>query len=272
MKDKNLAGILALFFGWLGIHRFYLGQVGLGILYIMFFWISWMFSLVDAIIFFSMDKDDFDIKYNREFYKVVRRERDSESDHNREKYRSRRMSEAQQRKAQERTPQKPREFQTEQAGGRKHNPYKQSGIIKFRDFDYQGAIKDFEKALEIDPKDVAIHFNLACAFSLDEKTDKSLFHLDKAVELGFNDFDRIKEHDALAFLRIQKEFESFEKNGYRLEDKLDLNITLSEDKPLIDTSEDLLQQLNKLAELKEKGLLSQEEFERQKQKLLNKND
>ena len=66
MKDKNVAGILALFFGWLGIHRFYLGQIGLGILYMFFFWVSWIIALIDAIAFFAMDKVEFDEKYNLE--------------------------------------------------------------------------------------------------------------------------------------------------------------------------------------------------------------
>ena len=36
------------------------------------------------------------------------------------------------------------------------------------------------------------------------------------------------------------------------------------------TEDDLLQQLKKLGDLKEKGLLTNEEFERQKQKLLRR--
>ena len=78
MKDKNVAGILALFFGSIGVHRFYVGQVGLGILYILlfpFFGLSFFLSLIDAIVFFSQDKDAFDLKYNKSYYKAVRKER-----------------------------------------------------------------------------------------------------------------------------------------------------------------------------------------------------
>ena len=70
MKDKNVAALFALFFGIFGIHRFYLGQVGRGILYLMFFWffgITAIIGLIDAIIFFSMDNDEFDYKYNRNY-------------------------------------------------------------------------------------------------------------------------------------------------------------------------------------------------------------
>jgi len=43
--------------------------------------------------------------------------------------------------------------------------------------------------------------------------------LDKATALGFSDFGKIKTHDALAYLRIQDEFEDFEKNRYRIGQK-----------------------------------------------------
>ena len=143
---------------------------------------------------------------------------------------------------------------------------KSSGIEKFKDYDYQGAIEDFQKGLELSPDDVTLHFNLACSYSLTEQTEKSFYHLDRAVTLGFNDYNRIKTHDALAFLRIQPDFEAFEKNNYRLspnlkavkEEVLDLNET-----------GDLLEQLKRLGELRERGLLSDEEFIKEKKKLLN---
>jgi TM2 domain-containing membrane protein YozV len=37
-KNATTAVLLALFLGGLGAHKFYLGKVGLGILYIVFFW------------------------------------------------------------------------------------------------------------------------------------------------------------------------------------------------------------------------------------------
>ena len=114
--------------------------------------------------------------------------------------------------------------------------------------------------MEIEYNDIAVHFNLACSYSLLENADKAFFHLDKAVNLGFNDFKRIKEHDALAYLRIQKEFDAFEKNGYQFEEKLEL--------PPTPDSPNLLDQLQRLADLREKGLLTEDEFESQKKKLL----
>ncbi|HEX2573335.1 MAG TPA: TM2 domain-containing protein, partial [Polyangia bacterium] len=38
MKDKNTAAILAFTLGGIGVHRFYLGQTGMGIVYLLFCW------------------------------------------------------------------------------------------------------------------------------------------------------------------------------------------------------------------------------------------
>lgn len=66
MKNKSTAAILAFFLGGIGIHRFYLGQSGLGILYLIFCWtfVPAIIALVDFIIFLTMDEDKFNMKYN----------------------------------------------------------------------------------------------------------------------------------------------------------------------------------------------------------------
>lgn len=77
MKSKSTAGWLALFLGGLGIHRFYLGQIGLGFIYVVlvFTGASLLISIVDAIIFFTMDQKVFDNKYNRPkyYYRTAKR-------------------------------------------------------------------------------------------------------------------------------------------------------------------------------------------------------
>ncbi len=265
MKRKETAGILALFLGWAGIHRFYLGQVGLGILYalLMFSGISMVLGIIDAIVFLSMDQDTFDIKYNRDYYRAVRKEHNQQDLfkpywHEPQRPRERPDYTPQQRKPEARVRPK------------KANPHKAEGIRKFKDYDYDGAVVEFEKALEIEPRDIATHFNLACAYSINERPDKAFEMLDKAVALGFDDFDRIRTHESLAYLRIQPEYDTFEAKGFRTTETNPFGEEEKKESPEKEEEEDdnLLEQLKKLAELKEKGLLSEEEFDAQKKKLL----
>ncbi len=148
----------------------------------------------------------------------------------------------------------------------KTEPLKKKGISLFKEYDYKGAIETFEEALKIDDRDPATHFNLACAHSLSEDVDEAFYHLESAVAYGFNDFRKIKEHDALAYLRIQPEFDTFEQNGFRKVSQEQIIEAPQED--LLSTKPDLLDQLKKLADLKETGILTEEEFAREKKKLL----
>ncbi len=66
MKDKNIAAILAFFLGNLGGHKFYLGQFGAGVLYLMFSWtfIPWAISFIEFIMLALMDQAEFDRRFN----------------------------------------------------------------------------------------------------------------------------------------------------------------------------------------------------------------
>ncbi|NRA48904.1 MAG: NINE protein [Phaeodactylibacter sp.] len=282
MKEKNVAGILALFLGGLGIHRFYLGQTGLGIFYMLFFWfpVMWIVGLIDAIAFFSMDNQKFDQKYNREFLYRQERERnydyrDDEAMRRMERYERRREARRERSyyRPKKRTAPKPASLPARPK--KQANPFKNTGVQKFKDYDYSGAIADFNKALEIEPRDVATHFNLACAYSINEQAEEAFKHLDLAVQFGFNDFQKIREHDKLAYLRIQDEYEAFAKNGYRMtgseaapaapESSIDKT---QSDEEVVEDHSYLLEQLKQLGDLREKGLLTEEEFAIQKKRLL----
>ncbi len=157
----------------------------------------------------------------------------------------------------------------------KSNPFKKSGIAKYKDFDLDGAIADFEQGLAISEGDVALHWNITAAYSLTEKKDKAFFHLNRAVELGFNDFEKIQSHDDLAFLRIQPEFDDFKANGYKLgaqqaQQSRESKRIAASDQDVNLTDDILLSQLNKLAELRKKGLLSEQEFVTERKKLLRR--
>ncbi|SFJ02037.1 GYF domain-containing protein [Planctomicrobium piriforme] len=65
-KDKMVAALLALLLGGLGIHRFYLGNPALGLIYLLFCWtfIPAIISLFEAIFFLCMSTSEFDAHYN----------------------------------------------------------------------------------------------------------------------------------------------------------------------------------------------------------------
>lgn len=65
-RSKTTAGLLAIFFGGIGVHRFYLGQTGMGILYLVFCWtfVPAAIGVIDGISFFNMPLQRFDAKYN----------------------------------------------------------------------------------------------------------------------------------------------------------------------------------------------------------------
>ena len=66
VKNKTTAAILALFLGGFGVHKFYLGQGGRGVLYFLFVWtfIPSLIALIEAIILFTMSDQAFNAKYN----------------------------------------------------------------------------------------------------------------------------------------------------------------------------------------------------------------
>lgn len=66
MRTKEKSILLAIFLGWLGGHKFYLGEKGKGILYLLFFWtaVPCVVSFIDAFKLVLMSEDAFNEKYN----------------------------------------------------------------------------------------------------------------------------------------------------------------------------------------------------------------
>lgn len=66
MKNKIVAGVLALFLGGFGGHKFYLGRPWQGLLYLVFCWtfVPAILALFEAIYYFAMDEQRFNEKYN----------------------------------------------------------------------------------------------------------------------------------------------------------------------------------------------------------------
>ncbi|MEM7571288.1 MAG: NINE protein [Bacteroidota bacterium] len=312
MKDKNTAAALAFFGGFIGLHKFYLEEQGAGLFYVFLTAVTVnvfrmplavLLGVIDCVMLLGMSDEDFDAKYNQ------KGERGSSSSKSREQRRRERRGggnryeryqerERQRRKAGGKTsrrasnrrvdtaPVAPRRSRNRSnTTNRRANPRVKAeleeGIRYFKDYEFDRAITAFESVLEKDPSNVAAHFNLGCSYSAEENKDKAFYHLDRAVALGFSDFERIRTHDSLAFLRIQDRFEEFAENGYRLVQDIPAPEATKGDPVAAEgtttveagtnpnaPSGDLLEQLSRLAELREKGLLTEAEFASQKKRLL----
>jgi TM2 domain-containing membrane protein YozV len=64
-KSRITAGILAILLGDFGIHKFYLGKIGQGIVYLIFCWtgIPAIIGLVEGILYLLMKDEEFTQKY-----------------------------------------------------------------------------------------------------------------------------------------------------------------------------------------------------------------
>ena len=64
-KSRITAALLAFFLGGIGAHKFYLGSIGLGILYLLFFWtfIPAVVAFIEFIIYLTMSDEAFAAKY-----------------------------------------------------------------------------------------------------------------------------------------------------------------------------------------------------------------
>ena len=64
-KSRTTAALLALFLGGLGVHKFYLGEGGSGVIYLLFCWtlIPALAAFVEALVLFGMNDTTFATKY-----------------------------------------------------------------------------------------------------------------------------------------------------------------------------------------------------------------
>jgi TM2 domain-containing membrane protein YozV len=262
-KKRIVAAILALLLGIFGVHRHYLNQRKLGIVYFVSFMLgimsegdAWFLivipaivGLLDSVLLFSMSNAEFDLKYNNiqttgpTVKQVVQQKEElieEEFDWQEEEY--------------EEEPELLSMADKAARAVRKGN--------------YNDAIEYYNYLLEDDPENKQLHFSLAVCYSMSQDAKDGFYHLGKAVEFGFDDFQKIKNHFTLAYLRSRKEFESFENQGYRL-----VSMLPSPQENLLDTETPLLlkklEKLEILGEKLDKGEISEKQFAKQKEKLLN---
>jgi len=66
-RNKIVAGILAILLGGIGIHKFYLGKNGQGILYLLFCWtfIPAVIGFIEGIMYLVMSDGEFERRYGK---------------------------------------------------------------------------------------------------------------------------------------------------------------------------------------------------------------
>ncbi|MCB0634516.1 MAG: NINE protein [Saprospiraceae bacterium] len=281
MKSKQVAGVLALLFGVFGVHRFYLGKRFWGVLHLVAFFMCFgitiasdgeapfilapaLLGFIDSILLFVMPKEEFDERYNFKYL-----DRRYEQDYTRPPVRVQRSE--------------PRALPA--APVHSERIFKKRGVEHFRRYNYEAAIENFHEALDHVYEDPITHFNLACCYSRLEEAEDALHHLNEAVAFGFKDIKKIHTHASLAFLRSTPAFENFVNNGYQLLKNPAEPVSVSQpqaavpqaepeiitkpEPPVNNLNDDLLDQIVKLGELRDMGILTEEEFSAQKQKMLN---
>lgn len=65
-RSRLVAAFLAIFFGGIGMHKFYLGKVGMGFIYILFSWtfIPALAGFIEGLSYLLMSDKDFGARYS----------------------------------------------------------------------------------------------------------------------------------------------------------------------------------------------------------------
>jgi len=281
-RNRHVAAFLGLIMGWVGIQKFYIGQIGLGVLSAVFSWtfIPMIIGFIDFIRFMIMDDQEFDNRYNNASFTTggaMHRTRNGTIVF---------------KKGERSTP--PFEYTApSRATGKSSfgppqrkstipltaNKHYLTAVKQFDDYLYRDAYHSFESALVDTPNNGELYFQMACCNSLLEEKEKLFQNIQTAISNGFTDLNKIKTNDAMAYFRIQPEYDQIAAGGFMHWPKEEVEIDVQE--PMIQPIEqsitpaespekdmdELLGQLKQLGELRQNGLLTDEEFTLQKRKL-----
>jgi len=121
------------------------------------------------------------------------------------------------------------------------------------------AIGKFNTALSYSNKAPYSHFQLAKLYSLKQDSKNSFNHFVKSIQDGFKDFERINQGYGLSYLRNTTDFKTFVANGYKM-----ATSPSESTRPM-----SRVEELEKLNSLLEKGVLTKDEFENEKKKILS---
>ena len=216
MKSKNTAAILAILVGFLGIHQFYLGNVVLGLGFIFLakwrFKFAFILAVIQGVRYLTMSQEEFEYKYTkgfRRFQKKWQKNNNQQSPQNADNQRTTQSTETT-------VPTESTPNWTNWATQSNNSTLKSEGIKKYKEYDFRGAIVNFEKVILTEPNDNTTLFNLACCYSILEEKEKAFHFLSRAVAAGMKDTDKIMKHDGLAHLRVQLEWDDFVAHKFKV--------------------------------------------------------
>lgn len=261
MKSRVTAALIAFFLGGIGIHRFYLRQTGLGILYLVFFWtfIPSIIAFIDFIVLLLMSDEAFDVKYNGLY--AEDRQKAPVYINNYHAGKNDNIMDTRvnsnQRYADPRQPIIPKQAEVK-------DPFEEDGDDKYALYDFNGAIYDYLRSLKVKAKNPGVHFKLACLYSMLEEKDNAYHHLAKAIEFGFINMSEIQTNDHLDNLRQDENFDTFVKNGFKIPNAVKLDLS-----ERLELSDAIISQIERLAKMRDQGVINDSEFQAQKEKILN---
>jgi tetratricopeptide (TPR) repeat protein len=119
------------------------------------------------------------------------------------------------------------------------------------------SITKLKSLLAVQPGYALAHYNLACNYSRLGKAEDAFCSLSAAVKSGYTNFKKIQSDPDLAFLRSQVGYSEYAATGYR-------------EFPAPSVADDAVAKLERLASLKERGILTEAEFLEQKAKILGR--
>jgi len=76
-----------------------------------------------------------------------------------------------------------------------------------------------ERLARLEPQNPLVFYNLACSYSLAEEFDRAVAALDKAMQLGYRDFDWLAKDPDLKKLRAQPAFDDLKAKIRQLKSK-----------------------------------------------------
>lgn len=186
MSKRNVAILLALLGGSIGLQKFYTKQIGTGVMFCIFSFtaIPFFLSIVDIIRYATMTDEAFEQKYG--FYRVKKE-----------------------------IPRK--DYRTVEENKRdSKGDYEQ----KAHQYLGEGNIKEAERivaeAIKENPRNAKLMFLQACIEAQKRAIYEAYIYLESAIENGYNDKERINRHWALEVLRTDEKWAEFVDAGYKV--------------------------------------------------------